>query len=227
MGADVAMISKVHPVRSHSNAAQGGINGPGVGEDGGPWEEHAYETTKASDYLGDQDAITILAQEGGREVLQAEHWGVVFSRKPDGHMAVRAFGGMAKARTFFVGAITGQAILHVLYEQLMKPSVFQAMRNYEEWFVTSLIIDRRPVPRRSRDEHPHRRPARDHGEGDDHLHRRPRAGLRAIDQRADLHRRWHRAGVPRGRADHGYGDGADPPDDAQGHGRADHRGRAR
>ena len=75
MGADVAMISKVHPVRSHSNAAQGGINGPGVGEDGGPWEEHAYETTKASDYLGDQDAITILAQEGGREVLQAEHWG--------------------------------------------------------------------------------------------------------------------------------------------------------
>jgi succinate dehydrogenase / fumarate reductase flavoprotein subunit len=141
MGADVAMVSKVHPVRSHSNAAQGGINGPGVGEDGGPWEEHAYETTKASDYLGDQDAITVLAQEGGKEVLQAEHWGVVFSRKPDGHMAVRAFGGMAKARTFFVGAITGQAILHVLYEQLMKPTIYSAMRNYEEWFVTSLIVD--------------------------------------------------------------------------------------
>jgi len=57
LGADVAMISKVHPVRSHSNAAQGGINGPGLGEGGGPWEEHAFETTKASDYLGDQDAI--------------------------------------------------------------------------------------------------------------------------------------------------------------------------
>ena len=141
MGADVAMISKVHPVRSHSNAAQGGVNGPGIGEDGGPWEEHAYETTKASDYLGDQDAITILAQEGGREVLQMEHWGVVFSRKPDGQMAVRRFGGMGKARTFFVGAITGQAMLHVLYEQLMKPSVYQALRSYEEWFVTSLIID--------------------------------------------------------------------------------------
>ncbi len=141
MGADVAMISKVHPVRSHSNAAQGGINGPGVGEDGGPWEEHAFETTKASDYLGDQDAIEILSKEGGREVLQAEHWGVVFSRKPDGHMAVRRFGGMGKARTFFVGAITGQAILHVLYEQLMHPSVYQALRNYEEWFVTSLIVD--------------------------------------------------------------------------------------
>ena len=141
MGADVAMISKVHPVRSHSNAAQGGVNGPGIGEDGGPWEEHAYETTKASDYLGDQDAITILAQEGGREVLQMEHWGVVFSRKPDGQMAVRRFGGMGKARTFFVGAITGQAMLHVLYEQLMKPSVHQGMRTYEEWFVTSLIID--------------------------------------------------------------------------------------
>ncbi len=141
MGADVAMISKVHPVRSHSNAAQGGINGPGVGEDGGPWEEHAFETTKASDYLGDQDAIEVLAKEGGREVLQTEHWGVVYSRKPDGTMAVRRFGGMGKARTFFVGAITGQAILHVLYEQLMKPSVYRAMRNYEEWFVTSLIID--------------------------------------------------------------------------------------
>ena len=141
LGADVAMVSKVHPVRSHSNAAQGGINGPGVGEDGGPWEEHAYETTKASDYLGDQDAITVLAQEGGREVLQAEHWGVVFSRKPDGHLAVRRFGGMGKARTFFVGAITGQAILHVLYEQLMHPAMFQAMRMYEEWFVTSLIVD--------------------------------------------------------------------------------------
>ncbi len=141
MGADVAMISKVHPVRSHSNAAQGGINGPGVGEDGGPWEEHAYETTKASDYLGDQDAIEILAKEGGREVLQAEHWGVVFSRKPDGRMAVRRFGGMGKARTFFVGAITGQAILHVLYEQLMKPNVYSAMRTYEEWFVTSLIVE--------------------------------------------------------------------------------------
>jgi succinate dehydrogenase / fumarate reductase flavoprotein subunit len=141
MGADVAMISKVHPVRSHSNAAQGGVNGPGIGEDGGPWEEHAFETTKASDYLGDQDAIEILAKEGGREVLQMEHWGVVFSRKPDGTMAVRRFGGMGKARTFFVGAITGQAMLHVLYEQLMKPTVYQAMRTYEEWFVTSLIMD--------------------------------------------------------------------------------------
>lgn len=141
LGADVAMISKVHPVRSHSNAAQGGINGPGVGEDGGPWEEHAFETTKASDYLGDQDAIEILAREGGREVLQTEHWGVVYSRKEDGRMAVRRFGGMGKARTFFVGAITGQAILHVLYEQLMKPSMHNAMRSYEEWFVTSLIVD--------------------------------------------------------------------------------------
>ncbi len=141
MGADVAMISKVHPVRSHSNAAQGGINGPGLGEGGGPWEEHFFETTKASDYLGDQDAIEILAREGGKEVLQCEHWGVVFSRLEDGRMAVRRFGGMGKARTFFVGAITGQAILHVLYEQLMKPAVHNAMRMYEEWFVSSLIVE--------------------------------------------------------------------------------------
>ncbi len=140
LGANVAMISKVHPVRSHSNAAQGGVNGPGLGEDGGPWEEHAYETVKASDYLGDQDAITILAQEGGGEVLQMEHWGVVFSRREDGRMATRRFGGMGKARTFFVGAITGQAMLHVLYEQLMRPATYEALRMYEEWFVTSLIM---------------------------------------------------------------------------------------
>ena len=105
---------------------------------------------------------TVLAQEGGREVLQAEHWGVVFSRKPDGQMAVRRFGGMGKARTFFVGAITGQAILHVLYEQLMHPARFQAMRMYEEWFVTSLIVEDGQLPRLRRDEHPHRRAARDH-----------------------------------------------------------------
>ncbi len=83
----------------------------------------------------------MLAQEGGGEVLQAEHWGVVFSRKPDGRMAVRRFGGMKQARTFFVGAITGQAMLHVLYEQLLHPARHQAMRNYEEWFMTSLIVD--------------------------------------------------------------------------------------
>src|SRR6185436_3762924 len=92
-------------------------------------------------YLGDQDAIEILAKEGGGEVLQAEHWGVVFSRKDDGTMAVRRFGGMGKARTFFVGAITGQAILHVRWEQLMKPARWSALRMYEEWFVTSLIVD--------------------------------------------------------------------------------------
>ncbi len=142
MGADVAMISKVHPVRSHSNAAQGGINGPGVGEDGGPWEEHAFETTKASDYLGDQDAIEILAKEGGARSAPGRALGRRLQPQAEtARMAVRRFGGMGKARTFFVGAITGQAILHVLYEQLMKPSVYQAMRMYEEWFVTSLIVD--------------------------------------------------------------------------------------
>lgn len=64
-----------------------------------------YETVKASDYLGDQDAITILAQQGGQEVLHLEHRGVVFSRRPDGKLATRRFGGLGKARTFFVGAM--------------------------------------------------------------------------------------------------------------------------
>jgi succinate dehydrogenase / fumarate reductase flavoprotein subunit len=134
-GADVAMISKVHPVRSHSNAAQGGINAA-LGEDDS-WEEHAYDTVKGSDYLGDQDAIEVLCQEAGAELIALERMGVIFARGDDGRLGSRTFGGASKARTYFVGDITGQAILHVMYEQLIK----HGLRIYEEWFVTDLIIE--------------------------------------------------------------------------------------
>ncbi|MSQ11829.1 MAG: FAD-dependent oxidoreductase [Dehalococcoidia bacterium] len=133
-GADVAVISKVTPVRSHSNAAQGGINAA-LTDRGDDWKEHAYETVKGSDYLGDQDAIEVLAQEAGRAVIELEHMGVIFSRGPDGRLGTRHFGGQKRARTFFVADITGQAMLHVLFEQLLKAGV----RLYEEWFVTSLV----------------------------------------------------------------------------------------
>ena len=134
-GADVAIISKVHPVRSHSNAAQGGINAA-LGEDDS-WEEHAFDTIKGSDYLGDQDAIEVLCAEAGAELISLERMGVIFHRGDDGRLGSRAFGGSSKARTYFVGDITGQAMLHVLYEQLIK----HGLRVYEEWFVTDLIID--------------------------------------------------------------------------------------
>ncbi len=132
-GADVAIISKVHPVRSHSNAAQGGINAAVDPTDS--WEDHAYDTVKGSDYLGDQDAIEVLCSEAGEEVLNLEHMGVIFHRDETGHLGSRAFGGQQRARTYFVGDITGQALLHVLYEQLIK----DGLRIYEEWFVLELI----------------------------------------------------------------------------------------
>ena len=136
LGLDVAVISKVHPVRSHSNAAQGGINAP-LTDRGDDWEGHALDTIKGSDYLADQDAVEIMSTEAGDAVIELERMGVIFSRGDDGRLGTRRFGGQLVARTFFVGAITGSAILHVLYEQALK----YGLNTYEEWFVTDLIIE--------------------------------------------------------------------------------------
>jgi succinate dehydrogenase / fumarate reductase flavoprotein subunit len=135
-GASVGIISKVHPVRSHSNAAQGGINAALNPEDS--WESHAYDTVKGSDYLGDQDAIEIMCREAPEELLHLEHIGVTFHRNEEGLLGTRAFGGASAARTYYVADITGQAILHVLYEQLMK---HDEVYRYEEWFTTGLVMD--------------------------------------------------------------------------------------
>ena len=135
-GANTAIISKVHPVRSHSNAAQGGINAA-LTDRGDDWEDHAYDTVKGSDFLGDQDAIEVMCQSAGRALIDMEHFGVTFNRDDEGYLGTRAFGGQRRARTFFVGDFTGQAMLHVMFEQLIKSGV----RRYEEWFVTSLIIE--------------------------------------------------------------------------------------
>ncbi len=136
LGLNVAVISKVHPVRSHSNAAQGGINAP-LTDRGDDWEGHALDTIKGSDYLADQDAVEIMSREAGDAVIELERMGVIFSRGDDGRLGTRRFGGQLVARTFFVGAITGSAILHVLYEQALK----YGLNVYEEWFVTDLIVE--------------------------------------------------------------------------------------
>jgi succinate dehydrogenase / fumarate reductase, flavoprotein subunit len=135
-GASVGIISKVHPVRSHSTAAQGGINAALDPQDS--WESHAYDTVKGSDYLGDQDAIEIMCREAPNELLHLEHLGVTFHRNEEGRLGKRAFGGASAARTYYVADITGQAILHVLYEQLMK---HEEVYRYEEWFTTALLQD--------------------------------------------------------------------------------------
>ena len=135
-GASVGILSKVHPVRSHSNAAQGGINAALNPED--TWESHAFDTVKGSDYLGDQDAIEIMCRAAPQEILDLEHLGVTFHRNEEGKLGTRAFGGASAARTYYVADITGQAILHVLYEQLMK---HDEVIRYEEWFNTALVRD--------------------------------------------------------------------------------------
>jgi succinate dehydrogenase / fumarate reductase flavoprotein subunit len=133
-GGNVALISKVHPVRSHSNAAQGGINAALSDEDS--WETHAFDTVKGSDYLGDQDAIEVICQEAPHDIVELENMGVIFNRDEHGKLGSRNFGGATFARTYFVADITGQAILHVMYEQVLKNN----LRVYEEWFVTAVVV---------------------------------------------------------------------------------------
>jgi succinate dehydrogenase / fumarate reductase, flavoprotein subunit len=136
-GADVALISKIHPVRSHSGAAEGGINAAlGNASEDNP-EKHAFDTVKGSDYLGDQDAIEVLCNEAPGDVYQLEHWGAVFSRTEDGRIAQRPFGAAGEPRTAYAADITGHVLVHVLYEQLMK----RELQVYEEWFAWQLVID--------------------------------------------------------------------------------------
>src|SRR5438874_3001434 len=136
-GASVAVMSKVHPVRSHSVAAAGGINAAiSVADD---WRSHAYDTVKGSDFLGDQDAIEVMCSEAPHEVMHLEHIGVTFHRNDEGELDLRAFGGASLKRTAYVADITGQAMLHVLYEQLMRHH--ETVDLYEEWFTTSLLMN--------------------------------------------------------------------------------------
>jgi succinate dehydrogenase / fumarate reductase, flavoprotein subunit len=132
---DVAVISKVHPVRSHSVAAQGGINAA-LGEKDS-WEAHAFDTTKGGLYLGDQDAIETMCREAPQDILELEQMGVIFSRHEDGRIAQRPFGGAGFPRTCYAADRTGHALLHAMYEQLLKRRV----PVYEEWYVSALIVE--------------------------------------------------------------------------------------
>ncbi len=136
-GADVAIVSKLHPTRSHSGAAEGGINAAlGNASEDSP-EKHAYDTVKGSDYLGDQDAIEILCEEAPEDVYQLENWGAVFSRTDDGRIAQRPFGAAGEPRTAYAADITGHVLVHVLYEQMLK----RDLRVYEEFFAWRLVMN--------------------------------------------------------------------------------------
>ncbi len=136
-GADVAIVSKMHPVRSHSGAAQGGINAAlGNREEDSP-ENHAFDCVKGSDYLGDQDSIEAMAEDAPRQIVWLEHRGCIFSRMPDGRIAQRPFGGAGSPRTCYSADVTGLVILHTLWEQLERFGV----KVYEEYFATALCIE--------------------------------------------------------------------------------------
>ncbi len=132
---NVGVISKVHPVRSHSVAAEGGINA--AINDADTWESHMYDTVKGSDWLGDQDAIEILCKSAPEDIMTLERMGALFSRDPEGRIAQRNFGGLGFPRTCYVSDRTGHALVHLLYEQLVKCEA----KVYEEWYVTSLIVE--------------------------------------------------------------------------------------
>lgn len=134
-GADVALISKIHPVRSHSDQAQGGINASLGPNDS--WEKHSFDTVKGSDYLADQDAVEILCKDAPRAIMELDHWGTLFNRTDEGRIAQRPFGGAGFPRTCYAADKTGHALQSTLYERVMKEGV----KVYEEWFVTSLIVE--------------------------------------------------------------------------------------
>jgi len=133
-GRDVALVSKLHPLRSHSGAAQGGINAAIGAEDS--VDTHIYDTVKGSDYLGDQDAIEYFCREAGPTVVEMEHFGTIFNRAPDGTLARRPFGGAGFPRTIYAADRTGLALLQALYERLGT----ERLTVYEEWDLTSIVV---------------------------------------------------------------------------------------
>ena len=132
----IAVISKVYPMRSHTVSAEGGA--AGVAKAGDTLDEHAYDTISGGDWLCDQDAVEAFVKEAPEELLRLEHWGCPWSREPDGHIAVRAFGGMKKMRTWFAADKTGFHLLHTLFQTSLK---YTSITRYDEWFVTRLLVD--------------------------------------------------------------------------------------
>jgi succinate dehydrogenase / fumarate reductase, flavoprotein subunit len=133
-GREVAIVSKLHPLRSHSGAAQGGINAAVGKEDS--IDTHIYDTVKGSDYLGDQDAIEFFCREAGPTVIEMEHFGTIFSRAPDSTLARRAFGGAGFPRTIYAADRTGLALLQALWERLGT----ERFTLYQEWDLTRVVV---------------------------------------------------------------------------------------
>jgi len=134
-GKKVAVITKLHPLRSHSGAAQGGINAA-LGE-GDSTELHEFDTVKGSDYLGDQDAIELMCQSAPETIRWAERMGAVFSRSEDGKIAIRPFGGQSKPRACYAADRTGLTLLQTIYEQAFRAGI----EVFDEWYCADLLYE--------------------------------------------------------------------------------------
>src|SRR5216117_4065799 len=135
-GLRVAVVSKVYPMRSHTVSAEGGA--AAVIKPGDSLDAHAYDTISGSDWLCDQDAVEAFVREAPAEMVQLEHWGCPWNREPDGHVAVRPFGGMKTQRTWFAADKTGFHLLHTLFQTSLK---YEGIRRHDECFVTKLLVD--------------------------------------------------------------------------------------
>ncbi len=131
----VAVVSKVYPMRSHTVSAEGGAAGV-IGDDD-TLDEHAYDTISGGDWLSDQDCVEIFVNEAPKELLRLEHWGCPWSRRDDGKIAVRPFGGMKKMRTWFAADKTGFHMLHTLFQTSLR----YPLTRYDETFVTKLMVE--------------------------------------------------------------------------------------
>ena len=132
----VALVSKVYPMRSHTVAAEGGSAGVVLPEDS--LEHHFNDTVSGGDWLCDQDAVEFFVSQCTREMVQLEHWGCPWSRRPDGHVNVRAFGGMKIERTWFAADLTGFHMLHTLFQTSLK---YPSIRRFDEHFACELLVD--------------------------------------------------------------------------------------
>jgi fumarate reductase flavoprotein subunit len=133
---DIAVVSKVYPMRSHTVSAEGGAAGAIAPDDS--LDEHAFDTIAGGDWMCDQDAVEAFVREAPEELFRLEHWGCPWSREPDGRVAVRPFGGMKKMRTWFAADKTGFHMLHTLFQTSLK---YTTVKRYDEWFVTKILVD--------------------------------------------------------------------------------------
>jgi succinate dehydrogenase / fumarate reductase flavoprotein subunit len=134
-GKSVAIITKLHPLRSHSGAAQGGINAALSSEDS--IELHEFDTIKGSDYLADQDAVELMCSKAPETIRWAEQMGAAFSRNEEGTIAQRPFGGQSKPRACYAKDRTGLTLLQTIYEQMHKEKV----KVYDEWYCKDLLYE--------------------------------------------------------------------------------------